>query len=85
MPQLVYTQATSVTLDTILTELKAERNRLNQAIAALEGTTAVGHGRKKAQSTEKRSRRRMSAATHKRLGEAKRKWWAERKKTAKSA
>lgn len=69
-----------LTVDRILTELKAERDRLNQAIAALEGTTAARQGRKKARNTEKRTRRRMSAATRKRLSEAKRKWWAERKK-----
>ena len=72
-----------MTLDTILTELKAERDRLNQAIAALEGTTAAGRGRKKAQNTGRPKRRRMGAATRKRLSEAKRKWWAERKKRAK--
>ncbi|HEV2492544.1 MAG TPA: hypothetical protein VG204_05670 [Terriglobia bacterium] len=74
-----------MTLDTILTELKAERDRLNQAIAALEGTTVARRGRKKAQKTEKRSRRPMSAAARKRLSEAKRKWWKERKKDAKGA
>ncbi len=75
----------SLTLDTILTELKAERDRLNQAIAALEGATAAGHRRKKAQITERPRRRRMGAAARKRLSEAKRKWWADRKKKAKSA
>ena len=74
-----------MTLDTILTELKAERDRLNQAIAALEGTTAARQGRKNAQNTKKLSRRRMSAAARKRLSEAKRKWWAERKRKAKGA
>ena len=74
-----------LTLDTILTELKAERDRLNQAIAVLEGTTAARHRRKKARNTEKPRRRRMSAAARKHLGEAKRKWWAERKKKAKGA
>ena len=72
-----------MTLDTILTELKAERDRLNQAIAALEGTTAVRHGRKRAQKTAKRGRRSMSADARKRISEAKRKWWMERKKKAK--
>ena len=60
-------------------------DRLDQAIAALEGTTATGHGRKKAQSTKKPSRQRLSAAARKRLSEAKRRWWAERKKKAKGA
>ena len=74
-----------MTLDRILTELKAERDRLNQAITALEGTTTARHRRKKVRNTEKPTRRRMSAAVRKRLSEAKRKWWAERKKKAKGA
>ncbi len=74
-----------MTLDTVLTELKAERDRLNQAIAALEGTTGAGLGRRRAQSTEKSGRPRMNAAARKRLSKAKRKWWAERKKKAKGA
>ncbi len=74
-----------LTLDKILTELKAERDRLNQAITALEGTTNVSHRRKKARNTEKPRRRRMGAAARKRISEAKRRWWAERKKQAKSA
>jgi len=74
-----------LTLDTILTELKTERDRLNQAIAALEGATAAGRGRKKARNTEKPRRRQMSAAARRRISEAKRKWWAERKKKTKGA
>ena len=74
-----------MTLDTILTELKAERGRLNQAIAALGGTAPAGYGRKRTQNTEKPSRRRMSAAARKRIGEAKRRWWAEHKKKAKGS
>ena len=74
-----------MTLDKILTVLKAERDRLNRAIAALDGTAAARGRRKKAQNTEKPSRRRMSPAARKRLSEAKRKWWAERRKKAKGA
>ena len=72
-------------LEKILTELKTQRDRLTQAIAALEGATATKRRRTKRQTTGKRSRRRMSAATRKRLSEAKRKWWAERNKKAKGA
>ena len=72
-----------MTLDKILTELKAERDRLTRAIAALEGATITRRRRMKGQTTGKRSRRRMSAAARKRLSEAKRKWWAERKKKTK--
>jgi hypothetical protein len=74
-----------LTLDAILTELKTERDRLNQAIAAPEGTTSARNERKKVQITKKPSRRRMSAAARKRLSQAKRKSWAERKKKAKAA
>jgi hypothetical protein len=63
-----------LTRDAILTELKAERDRLNRAIAALEGTTTAGHERRKAQKTEKPMRRQMSGAARKRLSRAKRKW-----------
>jgi septal ring factor EnvC (AmiA/AmiB activator) len=74
-----------LTLDTILSELKAERKRLSRAIATLEGTTAPRHRSKRAQTNEKRRGRRLSAAARKRIGDAKRKWWAERKKKAKGA
>jgi hypothetical protein len=69
-------------LDTqsIIAELEGERDRLNRAITALQGsqnrrgTTASGKpdGR----------RRRLSAAARRRIGEAMRKHWAERKKKA---
>jgi hypothetical protein len=67
-------------IDTILSELKAERDRLNRAIAALEGidrepsSTAVrAKGRKK-------GRPKMSAEARQRLSEAKKEWWAKRKR-----
>jgi hypothetical protein len=68
-----------VTLNTILAELKTERDRLQRAIAALEGTTPRRGRPKKAQIATVRRRRRMSAAARRRIGEAKRKWWAQRK------
>jgi len=79
------TRGARLLLEKILTELKTQRDRLTQAIAALEGATATKRRRTKRQTTGKRNRRRMSAATRKRLSEAKRKWWAERKKKAKGA
>ena len=73
-----------MTLDTILTELKAERDKLTKAIAALEGTptpaptsttaapaTATRRGRK---------RWKMSAEARQQISEAKKKWWAKRKR-----
>jgi hypothetical protein len=69
-----------LTLDTILTELKAERDRLSRALAALEGTARAHNGRRKAKNGRRRGRPRMSAAARKRLSEFKKRWWAERKK-----
>ena len=72
----------------ILSELKLERDRLGRAIEALEGSTgarrsaapkaaaaasAAGPGRK---------RGRLTAAGRKRLSEAMKKRWAERRKKA---
>lgn len=67
-------------LDTILAELKAERDRLQRAVAALEGTAPRRGRPKKTQIPTVRRRRRMSAEARRRISEAKRKWWAERKK-----
>jgi hypothetical protein len=75
-----------LTLDTILTELKSERDRLNGAIAALEGTSAARPaGRKSSRKAAPRKRKGMSADARRRISDAKRKWWAERKKKAKGA
>jgi hypothetical protein len=73
-----------LTLETILTELKSERDRMNRAIAALEGTSAAGPaGSKSPRKAAPRKRKRMSAEARGRISDAKRKWWAERKKKSK--
>ncbi len=74
----------------ILSELRAERDRLNQAIDALQSLdrTAVPthRGRAKAAATAKpaakgrRGRRRLSAATRRRMSEMMKARWAERKR-----
>ena len=64
-------------LDThvIIAALEAERDRLNQAIAALQrGKTVSGKS--------DRRRRPLSAAARRRIGLAMKKRWAERKKKA---
>lgn len=61
----------------ILFQLRAERDRLTEAIAALEG------GR--AQRVPRRKRRRMSAAARKRISDAQKARWAKQKKQAKAA
>jgi hypothetical protein len=68
-------------LDTqsIIAELEAERDRLNRAIAALEG----GQRRSRpAGKTATGRKRHLSAAARKKIGEAMKKRWAERKKKA---
>jgi hypothetical protein len=76
-------------LQQILSDLQSERARLDQAIAALEGlggTPKRGPGRspKASQaSAPKRKTVHMSAAARKRIGDAKRKWWAQQKKKGK--
>jgi hypothetical protein len=62
----------------ILAELTAERDRLDQAIAALrgKGNTRTVTGKPDG----RRRKRKLSASARKRIGEAMRKRWAERKK-----
>jgi hypothetical protein len=65
----------------IISELEAERDRLEQAIAALRGSLrargSAGRGR--------RGRRRLSAAAKRRISEMMKKRWAERKRAMKAA
>jgi hypothetical protein len=64
---------------TIIAELEAERDRLDSAIAALQG------GRSKTGTSAGRPdgrRRRLSAAARRNIGLAMKKRWAERKKAA---
>jgi hypothetical protein len=75
----------------ILSELRAERDRLEQAIAALEGGNGRRRGRKPGPVPAaedgrrgRRGRRRLSAAAKKRISEMMKLRWAERKKAAKS-
>ena len=68
-------------LDAVLTQLKEERNRLNQAITALEGVTSNGSPRK----ANRGGSRVMSAAARKRIAAAQRKRWAAFRKQQKAA
>ncbi|HLY93023.1 MAG TPA: hypothetical protein VKQ89_07180 [Candidatus Angelobacter sp.] len=67
----------------IISELEAERDRLEQAISALRGSMGrrvnAGFGR------GRRGRRRLSAAAKRRISEMMKKRWAERKRAAKAA
>jgi len=73
-----------LSLDTILADLKSERDRLEKAITALEGITrGASAGRSLAAPIPlKRGRRKMAAAERERLSEVKKAWWAKKKAAA---
>lgn len=66
-------------IQNLVSDLKAERNRLDQAIAALEGGRSSNRrGRPpKLASTTGRPRRHMSAAARKRISAAMKQRWAK--------
>jgi hypothetical protein len=75
-------------IQNILGDLKKERERIDRAIAALEGLRGRRRGRpagSKAQGQGKHPRRHMSAAARKRISEMMKQRWAERKKKTKSS
>ncbi len=79
-------------IQSILTDLKRERDRLSSAIAALEGAgprrrgRPAGSGAASAAAAKpgRRPRRHMSAAARKRISEMMKQRWAERKRKGKS-
>lgn len=81
-------------IKTIVGELNAERDRINRAIAAIEGLNSTGHQKRRGRppgssstgALEKRRRHHMSAEARKRISLAtKRRWAAWRKKRAKTS
>jgi len=82
-----------VNISRLVTELKSERDRIERAIAAIEGLNSTGRrraGRPPGSITsepKKRGRRRMSAAARKRISEIQKKRWAawRKKRKAKAA
>ena len=72
-----------MSVESILQELKKERDQLNRVIAALEGMDStsqkVGRPKRSAQSAEKRGGG-ITAAGRRRLSEAMKRRWAERRK-----
>jgi hypothetical protein len=73
----------------ILASLRAERDRLNQAIAALEALDAaidpVSRPGRKVGEPAKNKTRTMSAAGRRRIAEAQKKRWAKKKAAAKKS
>lgn len=75
----------------ILVDLRAERDRIDHAISAIEGLQSTGdHAGRQARSSAsalptsapRTGRRRISAEGRKRIAEAARKMWAKRRKKA---
>jgi len=66
----------------ILAELRAERDRIDRTIAAIEGLDSTGRGRAGRPPRAMRKRRTFSAATRARMAAAQRARWAEAKPTA---
>jgi len=74
----------------ILVELRAERDRIDQAISAIEAVNSTGRRRGRppgsTSAPKKHRRRRMSAAGRKQISQAaKQRWAAWRKKRTKAA
>ncbi len=69
----------------ILSDLRAELARINQAIAALETLNDTGVPTAGASAGPKPRRRRISAAGRRRISEAAKARWAERRKKAAKA
>lgn len=71
-------------IQTILADLKKERERIDRAIGALEGIGGRGPGRPAGKTgARRRGRRHMSAAARKRISEMMKQRWAERKRKSK--
>jgi hypothetical protein len=69
----------------IISALREERDRLEQAIAALEGGNGRRRGRWGNGRRGRRHRRRLSAAAKRRISQMMKKRWAERKRATKAA
>lgn len=67
-------------VDAIVTELKAERERLDRAIEAIKGIGRDGASRPV--TAHSQPKQVMSAVARKKMSLARKKWWAERKKHA---
>lgn len=66
-------------INTIVAELKAERGRINRAIAAIEGLNSTGRRRPGRPPRAIRKRHTFSAATRARMAAAQRARWAKAK------
>ena len=67
-------------LEQIVADLKKERDRMAAAISALEGGTSPVATRKTPAPGRRKRRHRLTAAGRKRLSDAMKKRWAQRRK-----
>jgi len=73
-------------INSILNDLTAQRDRISNAIAALEGSAGKGRrGRRPGATAGKKPRRRLSAAARKRMSDTAKRRWAAAKKAGKNA
>jgi hypothetical protein len=71
-------------LKSIVEQLKSERDRISQAIAAIEGVkTSTGRATRTVRKG-RAGRRRLSAEARRRISEAQKKRWARQRKTQKA-
>jgi hypothetical protein len=83
---LLYQKELTLDISKILNELRRERDRINDAIAALEKVTTKSNGRRGPRRHAGRPRRRrLTPEGRKRLSDMMKKRWAERKRRAKVA
>jgi hypothetical protein len=76
-------------INEIVSNLREERDRINEAIQALEGTAGNGRrGRRRGvvhqAATGRKPKRRLSAAAKKRLSESAKARWAKAKRAGKN-
>lgn len=83
-PTLAVQREKIMDLKSIVEQLKSERDRLSQAITALEGAqTSTGRARRKVAKVNP-GKRRLSAEARRRISEAQKKRWARQRKQKKS-
>jgi hypothetical protein len=85
--QIGQREASKLDIQSIVTELKKERERLSNAITALEGSSAksapsITSIHQKTEGNNNHHGSRLSAAGRKRLSELMKKRWAERRRKA---
>jgi hypothetical protein len=75
-------------INSILAELRAERDRIDRAISALEAVNSTGRrraGRPPKAARKSRRRGRMSAAARRKMSRMMKQRWVEAKKRGKAA